>query len=101
MKKMPVLLITASLLFSASAFADDPCETALCLWGKLQNGAAPVGCSDAEKAFFSKIAKKHGSFLPNHTFDMRKQFLYGCPANTVPREFLDKILNRFGRQLHG
>lgn len=95
-------LLSGALMLGASSQAsaeDNPCVVAMCLWGKLQNGSTPEGCSDAERTFFDIKKKKHGSFLPDHTFDARAKFLNKCPD--PGREYLDKILNKFGRMKNG
>lgn len=98
--KVKIILATA-LLFcsfhSNTALADDPCKVTLCLWGKM-NGAEKNGCSSAEKSFFNIIKKKHGSFLPDHTFDARKKFLNNeCPATYGVSQFVNKVLQKYGK----
>lgn len=84
-------------LFSQPALADDPCKVTLCLWGKM-NGSSRDGCSSAEKSFFNIIKKKHGAFLPNKTFDARKDFLNSeCPSAYDVSKFVDKVLSKYGR----
>lgn len=84
-------------LFSQPALADDPCKVTLCLWGKM-NGSSRDGCSSAEKSFFNIVKKKHGAFLPNKTFDARKDFLNSeCPSAYDVSKFVEKILSKYGR----
>lgn len=89
--------VLSCFLYASSALADDPCKVTLCLWGKM-NGSSRDGCSDAEKTFFNIIKKKHGSFLPNHTFDARKDFLNNeCPASYGVSQYVDKVLQKYGK----
>lgn len=95
------IVILLCSIVSTSAFADDPCKVTLCLWGKM-SGSSRDGCSDAEKSFFNIVKKKHGSFLPSHTFDARKDFLNNeCPSAYDPAKFVDKVLGKYGRVKKG
>ncbi|KMK87263.1 hypothetical protein KCQ_05621 [Pectobacterium atrosepticum ICMP 1526] len=98
MKKSKALILSFSIfVFSSSSpvFAADACEVVLCMFGKV-TGNSQSECSSAERAFFSINAfKKKGRFDPSQTFNMRRNFLGGCPS-ADPAE-VSKILGAFGR----
>lgn len=99
---MKKILIAAALLFNTSYVApvfasDNPCTVTLCMWGKL-NGQSSKECKGPEREFFNIVKKKKGSFKPNKTFDARKKLLNEeCPGGQVANQFIDKIMNKFGK----
>ncbi|PHM75513.1 TrbM/KikA/MpfK family conjugal transfer protein [Xenorhabdus cabanillasii] len=91
-----VCLLLCSL-YTTTALADDPCKVTLCLWGKM-NGSSSNECSKPERDFFNIVKKKRGSFLPNHTFDARKDFLKKeCPNFYDVSQYVEKVLKKYGR----
>ncbi|MCX8963095.1 killer protein [Erwinia psidii] len=67
------------------------------MWGKV-NGSDNDGCQGQIKKFFKKQVTKKGVFLPDHTADARKDMLVNeCPAAMAPTEFINDIIERFGR----
>lgn len=89
--------ILLSALYTSSAFADEPCKVTLCLWGKM-SGASSNDCSQSEKNFFNIVKKKRGSFLPNKTFNARKNFLNNeCPSVYNVSKYIEKILQKYGK----
>jgi nitrate/TMAO reductase-like tetraheme cytochrome c subunit len=95
-----VTVLLCSLL-SASAFADEPCNMTMCMWGKIK-GENSSECQGQIKKFFKKQVKKKGSFLPDHTADARKEMLQDeCPSSMVPTQFIDEVINKFGRLKNG
>lgn len=77
------------------SLAADPCEVALCMYGKATGNSGGNECHSAERAFFNIVKKNKHGFLPNHTLNARKAFLGGC-ASADPAS-ANKILSRFGR----
>lgn len=91
------MCILLSALYTSTAYADDPCEVTLCLWGKM-SGASSSQCSKTEKKFFNIVKKKKGSFQPGKTFDARKDFLNSeCPSVYGVSQFIEKILQKYGK----
>lgn len=88
------ILCTTSIIPSTS-FAADPCEVVLCMYGKVAGSSGGDSCKSAENAFFDIVKKKHGSFLPDHTADARRDFLGECTK--APTEIISQIINVFGR----
>lgn len=81
--------------FSSPAFASDPCEIVICMYGKA-TGAAQSECSSAFKQFFSLNSfKKKGRFNPAKTADMRQAMLGECRA--ADPAAIAKIISQFGR----
>ncbi|SEL88583.1 TrbM protein [Kosakonia sacchari] len=90
-----LLCLAASI--SVPAFADEPCNMTLCMWGKVQ-GENSSECQGQIKKFFKKQVKKKGSFLPDHTADARKEMLQDeCPSSMAPAQFIDEVISKFGR----
>ncbi|PHM25086.1 TrbM/KikA/MpfK family conjugal transfer protein [Xenorhabdus budapestensis] len=84
-------------LYTTTALADDPCKVTLCLWGKMK-GSLSNECSKLERDFFNIVKKKRGSFLPNRTFDARKDFLNKeCPGAYNVSQYVEKVLKKYGR----
>lgn len=90
-------VVTLLVLQSSPVFAYEPCEVTFCLWGKL-NGSSSQKCNNPINDFFNIIRKKKGSFLPNHTFDARKEFLNNeCPSAYGVQEQMDKVMSKYGK----
>lgn len=90
-------LISATLLSLAvisSAHAKDPCETLLCMAGKLQGKGVVDGCDGPVADFFDIVKKKHGKFRPDETQDARREFVNECPT---PGNWGDKVADKYGR----
>ncbi|HEI2855096.1 TPA: conjugal transfer protein [Escherichia coli] len=88
------------LFFSLSwltvpAYAADPCESVLCLYGKAVGSSGGGECNSAEKAFFNILKKKKSSIRWNKTFDARKDFLNQC--SSADPAAISKIMSKFGR----
>jgi len=94
--KITIAFVFSSLTLFASipAHAKDPCETVLCMYGKLK-GANPSECSSAVSDYFSILKKKHGSIRWGKTFTARQQFLDSCPS--ADRGITTKINSKFGK----
>ncbi|ENQ6875310.1 kikA from plasmid origin [Salmonella enterica] len=85
----------ASAVIPSYSFAADPCEVVLCMFGKATGNSGGSECSSAERAFFNIVKKNKHGFLPNHTFDARKDFLGECPS--ADAEAIDTIMSKFGK----
>lgn len=67
------------LAFSASAAYANPCESLLCMAGKLQGESGGSSCSQPISDYFSIISYgKHWRFSPNKTAAARFNYLNGC-----------------------
>lgn len=115
MNKLRLLIISLALLSPLSAVASDyvmndydsgneqeqsvdsgdPCAVVLCMYGKVTGNSGGGECSSQEKIFFKIIKKKKGLFLPNHTFNARKEFISKC--DTAGKDTIAKIISRFGK----
>lgn len=97
---MNLRLIAAAFLclatgFSVPAFASDPCEIVLCMYGKAI-GASQSECNSAVKKFFSLNSfKKKGRFNPGKTATIRRAMLGECKA--ADPAAISKIIGQFGR----
>lgn len=90
-----VLCATAGVILPAKA--DEPCNMTLCMWGKL-NGSDSDGCQGQIKKFFNIVGTKKGKFNASRTADARKSALMNeCPANMVPVQYINDIVNKYGR----
>lgn len=99
MKKIAIAaaLLCLAASISVPAFADEPCNMTLCMWGKVQ-GQNSSECQGQIKKFFKKQVKKKGSFLPGRTADARKNMLLGeCPASMAPAKYINEVISKFGR----
>ncbi len=84
----------ALLVTSIPAHAGDPCETVLCMWGKLK-GANPSECSGPIKDYFSIIKKKRGDIRWGKTSNARQDYLDSCPQADSSKT--KQINNKFGK----
>lgn len=101
---MKNIAIAAALLcltagFSTPSFADDACESVLCLYGKATGNSGGNECRSAEKYFFNILKKKKGSIRWNKTFDARKSFLNQC--SSADPSAISKIMSKFGKSVSG
>jgi hypothetical protein len=78
---MLVVLLTFT---SGEARAADPCESLLCMAGKLQGQSGGDACSAPIGDYFA-IMKfgRHGRFNPSKTAAARLNFLTSCAADGV------------------
>ncbi|MFY1070651.1 TrbM/KikA/MpfK family conjugal transfer protein [Pseudomonas juntendi] len=98
MKKLTINLgICISLaVFGTPVYAQDPCETVLCMWGMLKGKGVVANCDPAVSDFKSIVVRKHGKFKPGATSDARRSFLGQCPFDKSQQ---DKIINKYGTKL--
>jgi len=73
------------LIFAASgAYASNPCETLLCMVGKLEGQSGGSDCDQPISDYFSIIEYgKHWKFNPSGTAAARLGFLNSCSAPGV------------------
>jgi hypothetical protein len=90
-----VALLCLAAAYAAPTYADDPCETVLCMYGKVTGNSGGSECSSPEKAFFDIVKKNKHGFLPSHTADARKDFLLQCKA--ADPAAISQIISKFGR----
>lgn len=89
------LMLSASL--SAAAWAS-PCDTLVCMTGKVTGQSGGDGCHQAIKDFFSIRREHRGHFDPDPTSNARRQFLDQCPdAQQANASNVDQIIGLFGR----
>lgn len=95
MKKIAIsLACIVGLSGAAPAFAKDPCETVLCMFGML-SGQNPGECSGAVKDYFSIVVYKKGKPQLSKTSNARQKFLSSCPTAEDP---VTKSINKkFGK----
>src|SRR5690349_11087765 len=74
-----------------------PCESFMCMAGKLQGGAGS-SCDDAIHDIFSIVRWHHGHFLRSATSDARRAFLNQCPgtSDSGNASTVDAIIEQFG-----
>lgn len=93
-------LITAAFLCLAGAFvfpayASDPCEITLCMFGKATGNSGGDECRSPEKDFFNVVKTKKGKMRPDETADARKQVLEQCKG--ADPASVSQIIGKFGR----
>ena len=76
-----LLCVTAGSI--TPVYADDPCATVACLYGKVTGSSGGSECSGPEKAFFDIIKRKKGSISWSRTSDARKELLEKCRGADV------------------
>ena len=80
MKILRVYLLSLMVICSASAaHAANPCETLLCMAGKLEGQSGGGACSSPIADYFNIIKYgKHWHFSPSKTITARLNFLNSC-----------------------
>ncbi|MBG6246661.1 killer protein (plasmid) [Candidatus Symbiopectobacterium sp. 'North America'] len=99
MKKIVIAAVVLCATAGANlpAKADEPCNMTFCMWGKL-NGSDSSECQGQIRKFFNIVGTKKGKFNPGRTADARKSALMNeCPANMVPVQYINDIVNKYGR----
>lgn len=82
MKSLPRALLLL-LLMAASEAQAGPCESMLCLGGKLQGQDGGSECTQPISDYFNIIRYgKHGRFDSSATSGARLDFLSGCPNDS-------------------
>ncbi len=81
MNRICICFLSLFLVFTASAAQATPCETLLCMAGKLQGQSGGSACSQPISDYFSIIRYgKHWRFSPGSTAAARLNLLNSCPA---------------------
>jgi len=96
-------IITAVALLSAysSAYAKDPCQSLICMMGKVQggvsgNGSSKDGCGQGISDFESIIETRHGHLDESATPIARRNYLNSCPGASADSEAINAIISQFG-----
>ena len=80
MYRFHLILLCVSLV-AGSAHAADPCQTLLCMAGKLQGQSGGGNCDAPISDYFSIVEfEKRGRFDAGKTATARLNFLHRCPA---------------------
>lgn len=81
MKRIRIYFLSIFLIFTASAAQANPCETLLCMAGKLSGQSGGSACSQPISDYFGIIRYgKHWRFSPGATAAARLNLLNSCPA---------------------
>jgi hypothetical protein len=82
MNVLRLFLVSLLLILATSAAqASNPCETLLCMAGKIQGKSGGSNCSQPISDYFSIIKfGKRGRFSPGKTAVARLSFLNSCAA---------------------
>jgi hypothetical protein len=87
------LLLGASLAVPAWA---SPCDTFLCMVGKVEGQSGGDSCTSAISDFFA-IQKFHNGHLDlGPTSDARRDYLQSCPGAQQNTHKVDSVINMFG-----
>ena len=80
MKIVRLYVLSVMLIFTASAAnASNPCESVLCMAGKVEGQTGGGACSGPIADYFSIVEYgKHGKFSPSSTASARLNFLNSC-----------------------
>jgi len=103
MKRYLLATIAASIAFSVcySAFAKDPCQSLICMMGKVQggitgNGSIRDGCAQGISDFLSIVKTHHGHIDLTATSKARQDYLSSCPGADGDASGINSIVSRFG-----
>lgn len=81
MTRIRLSIIFLFIIFTTSAAQANPCETLLCMAGKLQGQSGGSACSQPISDYFSIIRYgKRWRFSPGATAAARLNLLNSCPA---------------------
>jgi hypothetical protein len=91
----------AALSISSIAFAKDPCQSLICMAGKVQggvvgNGGSQGGCSRGIGDFLSIIKTHNGHMDLTATPNARRDYLNSCPGAAADASVVDSIISKFG-----
>jgi hypothetical protein len=103
MKRFLLAIIAASVMFSvcSSAFSKDPCQSLVCMMGKVQggitdNGSFRDGCTQGISDFLSILKTHHGHIDFAATPKARRDYLSSCPGAAGDASAIDSIISEFG-----
>ncbi|SAL82297.1 hypothetical protein AWB74_06220 [Caballeronia arvi] len=99
--KSAIITIFAAFSVCSSAFAKDPCQSLICMVGKVQggiagNGSAQDGCSQSVSDFLSIIKMHNGHMDLIATPNARKDYLNSCPGAGADASGVDSVISKFG-----
>lgn len=91
----------AALSASSVAFAKDPCQSLICMVGKVQggiagNGSSDDGCSQGISDFLSIVKTHHGHMDLTATPNARRDYLNSCPGAAADAPAVDSVISKFG-----
>jgi len=80
MKSLRLCFLSVLVVFTASvAHASNPCESVLCMAGKVEGQSGGASCSGPIADYFNIVEYgKHGKFSPSSTAAARLNFLNSC-----------------------
>ena len=82
MNKIRLCCLSIFLVFAANKANANPCESLLCMAGKLQGQSGGAACSKPISDYFSIIQYgKHWRFNPGRTAAARFNYLNSCPSS--------------------
>ncbi|SAL80242.1 conjugal transfer protein [Caballeronia telluris] len=102
MKRYSLAIIAASVTFSVSSpVLADPCQSLICMMGKVQggvagNGSVQDGCAQGISDFLSIVKTRHGHIDLTATPKARKDYLNLCPGAAGNPSDIDSIISKFG-----
>ncbi len=80
MYPLRLCFLSTFVFFAASAAYADPCQTLLCMAGKLQGQSGGSDCSQPIADYFNILVfGRHDSFNPSATATARLNYLNSCP----------------------
>ncbi|WP_175982999.1 TrbM/KikA/MpfK family conjugal transfer protein [Caballeronia zhejiangensis] len=103
MSRYMVANFAAIAVFSTSsvAFAKDPCQSLICMVGKVQggiagNGSSGDGCSQGINDFLSIVRTHHGHMDLTATPNARRDYLNSCPGAAADAPAVESVISKFG-----
>lgn len=103
MKPYISAIIAVSVTFSVCfpACAKDPCQSLICMMGKVQggisgNGSSEDGCSKGISDFLSIVKTHNGHMDLTATPNARKDYLNSCSGAAADAPAVNSIISRFG-----
>jgi hypothetical protein len=92
----PVLALLLGAFVSAPVMAS-PCDTLICMTGKVLGQSGGDSCDQPIKDFFAIKRYHHGHLDLGPTSDARRQFLDQCPDGQQQNAGnVDQVINIFG-----
>ncbi|SAL78487.1 hypothetical protein AWB67_05270 [Caballeronia terrestris] len=84
-----------------AALAKDPCQSLICMAGKVQggihgNGNSQDGCSQGIGDFLSIIETHNGHMDLTATPKARRDYLNSCPGAAADASAVDSVISKFG-----
>ncbi|WP_150778008.1 hypothetical protein [Pandoraea sputorum] len=97
----PAVIAIAIFASASAGCAKDPCQSLLCMTGKVQggvigNGSIKDGCAQGIADFASIIKMRDGRMDRAATADARRAYLNSCGDAASNAAAIDEIISRFG-----